>query len=767
MNDVFISYANKNSDIVSSLVENLEKNNFTVWYYERDSNPGPSYLSQIGKAVETCRAFIVIISPYSLLSNQVTNEIVLAHENRKKIIPILYDITHESWQENKIEWRGAIGAATSIPIIDEDVKSILPKLISGLKSLGIKTKKETKTVSKENSFTGMNRPIRIKGFTGRHKEIEQLEQALKNENISIIIIEGISGVGKTALSAHFALIIEVFDYKPFWLECREDTSIDSIVYKLATFAKFYGNEAISNVLDETTDFEDRLDRIASILTDLKYAIFLDDYHLIQDLKINRFLQKIDQFSGFTKVFLTSRIRPNLISLISPLSVFEKRLQTGIDLKSCIQFLNSCNLSTDKETAEKIWKLTGKGHPKALEIFITRSKNIPTKKLLSTLPVFQIELTQEWLTPLMEELPKDLKQIVIDLSIFDRPIPIEALNDLYPESNIEIILPKLVDRFILDLIDENNLSIHPLIREYCYALIENKHEKHKLAASYYVTSSEIDQFPEILSDTQTESLIAAWTHYLKAKEPQKSIEIINQIRSSLINKGHYEQLMFLLEHTHPDNDRDIEWFTINKARIFSIWGDSEHAIKILQPIIHSSEDTQICRESILVLSQIYCEKNEPETAISLLEDNSPLFFKNINNRTILRFLSRLVMAYRQVNELEKSLEWASRICNICQEKGDEIGGGKALRSMAIILKDKGEFETALNLCQNCCELFKKHSLLRELAISKQLLAELFYKLDDFKNAQQTILSAQQAFLKIGDRKNSNACEHLINNFERQV
>lgn len=98
MSDVFISHVEEDSDVSLELALGLEKAGFTTWCYERDSIPGTSYLIQTGRAIEQCKAVILVISPHSLGSNQVTKEVVRAHETGKQFIPVLRDITHPEFQ---------------------------------------------------------------------------------------------------------------------------------------------------------------------------------------------------------------------------------------------------------------------------------------------------------------------------------------------------------------------------------------------------------------------------------------------------------------------------------------------------------------------------------------------------------------------------------------------------------------------------------------------------------------------------------------------
>jgi tricorn protease-like protein len=137
MAQVFISYEKSDKDTAEQIARGLEAVGFTAWCYTRDSLPGVSYLIQTAEAVDQCQAMLLLISPRSILSDQITLEVVRAHEMHKKFVPVLMEIAHEEFQARRKEWRQALGASTSIAIPAEGVSGIIRKLSAGLRALGI------------------------------------------------------------------------------------------------------------------------------------------------------------------------------------------------------------------------------------------------------------------------------------------------------------------------------------------------------------------------------------------------------------------------------------------------------------------------------------------------------------------------------------------------------------------------------------------------------------------------------------------------------
>ncbi|MBI4347759.1 MAG: toll/interleukin-1 receptor domain-containing protein [Elusimicrobia bacterium] len=137
MGHIFISHVGSDEALAVELARGLESAGYQTWYYERDSMPGASYLLQTGQAVEDSAAVVVLVTPRSIGSNQVTKEVVRAHEGSKPFIPVLQGITHAEFQQRQPEWREAMGAAASIQAPAERIGDIVPRIVGGLAVLKI------------------------------------------------------------------------------------------------------------------------------------------------------------------------------------------------------------------------------------------------------------------------------------------------------------------------------------------------------------------------------------------------------------------------------------------------------------------------------------------------------------------------------------------------------------------------------------------------------------------------------------------------------
>ena len=78
MGHIFVGYAEEDSSVASEIAACLEA---------IDSVPGPSYLLQMGQAIDDADAVVLIISAASVLSNQVTSEVIRGHEQASVMRP--------------------------------------------------------------------------------------------------------------------------------------------------------------------------------------------------------------------------------------------------------------------------------------------------------------------------------------------------------------------------------------------------------------------------------------------------------------------------------------------------------------------------------------------------------------------------------------------------------------------------------------------------------------------------------------------------------
>lgn len=110
--DVFLSYSSKNKNIADAVVAEFEQHGIRCWYAPRDIVPGQEWVSAIHDAITACSLFVLIYTDSSNESRQVANEVALAFNSGKTLIPFrLSDAEMSSELEyylTRVHWLDAV-----------------------------------------------------------------------------------------------------------------------------------------------------------------------------------------------------------------------------------------------------------------------------------------------------------------------------------------------------------------------------------------------------------------------------------------------------------------------------------------------------------------------------------------------------------------------------------------------------------------------------------------------------------------------------------
>jgi ribosomal protein L7/L12 len=89
MADIFISYARIDAAFALRVTSALRAAGADVWIDQADISPGQRWDRAIEQALDACRAMVVILSPVSVASENVMDEVSYALEERKAVIPVI------------------------------------------------------------------------------------------------------------------------------------------------------------------------------------------------------------------------------------------------------------------------------------------------------------------------------------------------------------------------------------------------------------------------------------------------------------------------------------------------------------------------------------------------------------------------------------------------------------------------------------------------------------------------------------------------------
>lgn len=105
----FFSYSREDSEFALRLANDLRAAGSAVWIDQLDIGPGERWDRVVQSALERCPSVLVILSPASVNSNNVLDEVSFALDQQKTLIPVLYrecDIPFRLRRFQHVDFRG-------------------------------------------------------------------------------------------------------------------------------------------------------------------------------------------------------------------------------------------------------------------------------------------------------------------------------------------------------------------------------------------------------------------------------------------------------------------------------------------------------------------------------------------------------------------------------------------------------------------------------------------------------------------------------------
>lgn len=168
---VFISYASENMDMAEKVCEFLEENGILCWIAPRNIKPGDNYAPQIVASIRSCNAFVLLASDHTNKSGHVSNEVNIAFESKKTIIP--FRLEDVEFTDEYVYFLGRKHRIEAYMDLKLGLRSLLKTLVPILK------KDDTGEVKKEKSKDKI-----------LEKEVKK-EQGVSREKIAKILVDKI------------------------------------------------------------------------------------------------------------------------------------------------------------------------------------------------------------------------------------------------------------------------------------------------------------------------------------------------------------------------------------------------------------------------------------------------------------------------------------------------------------------------------------------------------------------------------------------------
>jgi len=142
----FFSYSRDDSEFVLKLATDLRTAGIDIWLDQLDIVAGRRWDAEIEKALEGADTMIVILSPTSVASNNVMDEVSYALEEGKRVIPILISDCEIPFRVKRLQRIDFTG----------DYESALKKLVNALNLKKTKEPEKIPSISEDEDVVKQN-----------------------------------------------------------------------------------------------------------------------------------------------------------------------------------------------------------------------------------------------------------------------------------------------------------------------------------------------------------------------------------------------------------------------------------------------------------------------------------------------------------------------------------------------------------------------------------------------------------------------------------
>ena len=542
-------------------------------------------------------------------------------------------------------------------------------------------------------------------FVDRETQLKSLSES------SFFVLTGIAGIGKTTLASFYAHNLKNAGKKIFWHTFSELDSLLFLVKKLAIFLSKYD---CPHLLDYLKADGSDMRVVEALLKDHMnspdFAFFFDDYHLVTDESMDHLFSRLKKISE-GQICVISRYKPPFITAFD--TILEVRLEE-MEPEAIQELLESRGVHVRGEILEKVSQKIG-GHPLALELLCQAAAALDPAALMEEIPSFEIE-SYLW-DEIYSRLDPEEQQLLISLSIFRKPVNIEAVESMCPFPHVRTVIRQLIKKNLLKRVDGGYVH-HAITRIFCSKLVQTPEDLHRKAAAFYVQAGSPTDIMEALY------------HFLEAKAHQEGADTILTHAELLINEGYAQSLLTFCKTL--DNLPDYRYPLLGvEGDIYLLQGEYDAATAcfriplkkasgpakallhrklgevyerkreyktaetlFLQGLDILEEQDVVEQGTILVrLAAVYRALNEPDRALSCCEKALTFFSQSEYKKGIAQVYNQMGEIFRFTNT-EKALELLFSSLKISQAIGDVQTAASTLVTVGSVLYERGQSDEAV-------------------------------------------------------------------------
>ena len=625
---------------------------------------------------------------------------------------------------------------------------------------------------------------RLAYWQGRKEEITQIKQWFNDQNVAMIGIKGVGGIGKSTLASKIFEEKITLDPslgddedlfpKRFWWEAGNLGGFSGLARQLLT-------EFGYPVPEKEIDLQEALIRQLQrhrhlIIIDNLESLLGEDGSWNNEFYQQFFTAWIEK-GDTSKIIVTTREKPKTRG-------FNRWIELkGLKPPEGAQLLAESQITGDlKNFSRRV-----DGHPLLLrlvaDLILAEFPQNPSLERLADLGLGNLSQLlsdpqvvgshrQETvgialvLDASFQRLSQRQQELFTKTSIyrreFDSPAA-KAVMDNYPEialSEITADLRELQRRSLLEEKEENRqriFSFQPLVWEYAQYKAGDQRELHQKAIAYYLSIAQPDSW-EILNDVQP--YLEIFYHCYQLTEYDNAFDILRAIDDFLTRRGYYQtRADYYLElvTVYQQQEEQTNW---NYAASLSSLGNAYYFLGEYQKAIEFHQQSlEITREigdrrgeasSYMGLGNVYLSLGEYPKAIEFHQQSLAIDREIGDRGGEAKSYNNLGNVYYSLGEYQKASEFHQQSLAILREIGDRGGEAASYNNLGTVYNSLGEYQKAIEFHQQSLAITREIGDRGGEAASYGNLGNVYYSLGEYQKASEFYQQSLAITREIGDR-----------------
>ena len=599
----------------------------------------------------------------------------------------------------------------------------------GLK-INLRTREEKEFTISYDAFTFEVPPVQ--GFVGRMHELELCDSG------SVVVIEGIPGVGKTYLAAFYVFLHQEKGKKIFWHTCTE---IDSFHYVINKISVFLNNFGFSNLLEYVKQ-GGRDERVCVSLMQQGMGedmiLCFDGFQHVRDERIISLFRLLTGVKG--KILVTSRERPSFLGLLSD-TITEIRLSPFTQSET-LEFLSSRGTHIQDLAFKRIHRQLG-GHPLILEMFCEAARGKPASELLCSLPSERVE-DYLW-SEVFEELTEYDQELLQWLSVFRVPASSRMLTAVYTGEKFWTSIKNLERRMLVKK-QEGRYTLPSMIQDFTYDKLSRREDLHRAVAEVY------------LEEKNGEGYLEALYHFLQAGDQKTAATTLLEFHADidLIEQGFSSPYLKILLTFSKERVPLPAWCTImhDRGKIFLLQGKLPQAYEAFLEMKETAEsihsEKQYAR-ALYQLGNVHAYQGEWKLAHTRFQESLSLLEGSINHRLKVQIHADIALLLIKQHQFTQALSHLESGKDIAEKNRYAYGVCRILRRIANIHYYQDDFDAALVFYEQSLSLAEQALDVREIAANYNDMGLVYFYKGNFERALEFFEKDRDIWERISDNK----------------